>query len=161
LNIPKGTTKRRKSTIQWPTGKTSLNIPKGATMKRKSTIQWPTEKVQKDKQWFSKHYTENWGSGAPLKTYSVLYRSGMVCLSYLLYYLFSLIYKLWMGTSLLLSYGSWIYNYMFNQCLSPLKLWVRIPHMAGCSRCNFMWWSLSVACDKSVGISGYFCFLHQ
>jgi len=24
-----------------------------------------------------------------------------------------------------LSYGSWIYNYLFNQCLSPLKLWVR------------------------------------
>ena len=25
------------------------------------------------------------------------------------------------------SYGSWIYNYFCNQCLSPLKLWVRIP----------------------------------
>jgi hypothetical protein len=25
------------------------------------------------------------------------------------------------------SYGSWIYNYMCNQCLSPLKLWVRTP----------------------------------
>ena len=24
-------------------------------------------------------------------------------------------------------YGSWIYNYLCNQCLSPLKLWVRIP----------------------------------
>jgi len=24
-------------------------------------------------------------------------------------------------------YGSWIYNYLYNQCLSPLKLWVRIP----------------------------------
>jgi len=24
-------------------------------------------------------------------------------------------------------YGSWIYNYMCNHCLSPLKLWVRIP----------------------------------
>jgi hypothetical protein len=23
------------------------------------------------------------------------------------------------------SYGSWIYNYLFNQCLLPLKLWVR------------------------------------
>jgi len=22
------------------------------------------------------------------------------------------------------SYGSWIYNYLCNQCLSPLKLWV-------------------------------------
>jgi hypothetical protein len=25
------------------------------------------------------------------------------------------------------SYGSWIYNYLYNQCLSPLTLWVRIP----------------------------------
>jgi hypothetical protein len=24
------------------------------------------------------------------------------------------------------SYGSWIYNYLCNQCLSPLKLWVLI-----------------------------------
>jgi len=23
--------------------------------------------------------------------------------------------------------GSWIYNYLCNQCLSPLKLWVRTP----------------------------------
>jgi hypothetical protein len=32
-------------------------------------------------------------------------------------------------TSLLLwswSYGSWMYNYLYNQCISPLKLWVRI-----------------------------------
>ena len=25
------------------------------------------------------------------------------------------------------SYGSWIYNYLCNQCQSPLKLWVRTP----------------------------------
>jgi hypothetical protein len=25
------------------------------------------------------------------------------------------------------SYGSWVYNYLCNRCLSPLKLWVRIP----------------------------------
>ena len=25
------------------------------------------------------------------------------------------------------SYGSWINNYLCNQCLSPLTLWVRIP----------------------------------
>jgi hypothetical protein len=29
------------------------------------------------------------------------------------------------------SYGSWIYNYMCNQCLSPLMLWVRIPLKRG------------------------------
>jgi hypothetical protein len=29
------------------------------------------------------------------------------------------------------SYGSWIYNYLCNQCLSPLMLWVGIPLMRG------------------------------
>ena len=29
------------------------------------------------------------------------------------------------------SYGSWIYNYPWNQCLSPLTLWVWIPHRRG------------------------------
>jgi hypothetical protein len=29
------------------------------------------------------------------------------------------------GLSWSWSYGSWIYNYLCNQCLSPLKLWVR------------------------------------
>ena len=33
----------------------------------------------------------------------------------------------------------WIYNYLCNQCLSPLKLWVRIPFMARCTRYNIMW----------------------
>jgi hypothetical protein len=32
--------------------------------------------------------------------------------------------KVW-GPSLLWSYGSRIYNYLCNQCLSPLKFWVR------------------------------------
>ena len=40
------------------------------------------------------------------------------------------IFKLWTSWS----YGSWIYNYlMSNQCLSPLKLWVRIPLMVRCN----------------------------
>ena len=30
------------------------------------------------------------------------------------------------------SYGSWIYNYLCNQCLSPLMLWVRLPLRARC-----------------------------
>jgi hypothetical protein len=29
--------------------------------------------------------------------------------------------------------GSWIYNYLCNQCLLPLRLWVRIPLMARCT----------------------------
>jgi hypothetical protein len=30
------------------------------------------------------------------------------------------------GLSRLWSYGSWMYNYLSNKCLSPLALWVRI-----------------------------------
>ena len=29
------------------------------------------------------------------------------------------------------SYGRWIYNYLFNQCLTPLTLWVRIALRLG------------------------------
>jgi hypothetical protein len=43
------------------------------------------------------------------------------------------------GPSWSWSYGSWIYNYLCNQCLSPLKLWVRTPFMAGCTGYNIMW----------------------
>ena len=31
------------------------------------------------------------------------------------------------------SYGSWIYNYLCNQCLSPLMLWVQISIRARCT----------------------------
>ena len=31
------------------------------------------------------------------------------------------------------SYGSWIYNYLCNQCLSPLMLWVRNSIRARCT----------------------------
>ena len=59
------------------------------------------------------------------------------------------------------SYGSWVYIYLCNQCLSPLKLWVWIPFMMRCTWYNIMWWSLSVTCDRSVVFSGYSWFLHQ
>ena len=36
------------------------------------------------------------------------------------------------------SYGSWIYNYLCSQCLSPLMLWVRISIKARCT----------ILCDK-------------
>ena len=36
------------------------------------------------------------------------------------------------------SYGSWIYNYLYNQCLSPLMLWVRTLFMARCTRYNII-----------------------
>ena len=36
-------------------------------------------------------------------------------------------------------YGSCIYNYLCNQCLSPLKFRVRTPFMVRCARYNIMW----------------------
>ena len=44
------------------------------------------------------------------------------------------------GPSWSWSYGSWIYNNMCNQCLSPIKLWV-LPRS---------WWSVlgTTLCDK-------------
>jgi hypothetical protein len=37
------------------------------------------------------------------------------------------------------SYSSWIYNYLCNQCLSPLKLLVQTLFMARCVWYNIMW----------------------
>jgi hypothetical protein len=59
------------------------------------------------------------------------------------------------------SYGSWIYNYLCNQCLSPPMLWVQIPLMVRCSRYNIMWLNLSVTCGRSVVLSGYSGYLHD
>jgi hypothetical protein len=43
------------------------------------------------------------------------------------------------GPSWSWSYGSWIYNYRCNQCLSPVTLWVLIPLKAKCTwRYNIM-----------------------
>ena len=53
------------------------------------------------------------------------------------------------------SYSSWVYNYLCNQCLSQLQLWVRTPFMVRYTRCNIMWQSYSVICDRSVVFSGY------
>ena len=38
------------------------------------------------------------------------------------------------------SYISWIYNYLCNLCLSPLKLWVWIPIMVKCTQYKIMWY---------------------
>jgi hypothetical protein len=37
------------------------------------------------------------------------------------------------GSSCPWSYGNWIYNYLCNQCLSPLMLWVQITFRARCT----------------------------
>jgi len=59
------------------------------------------------------------------------------------------------------SYGSWIYNYLCNQCLSPLKLWVWTLFMSRSTWYNIMWNSLSKTCDKLVVFSRYPGFIHQ
>jgi hypothetical protein len=41
--------------------------------------------------------------------------------------------QFYLGPSWLWSYGSWIYSYLCNQCLSPLMLWVRLPPRARCT----------------------------
>ena len=55
---------------------------------------------------------------------------------------------------------SWIWHYLCNQCLSPLKLWVRISFIARCT-----WYDI---CDKvcrwfaaRLIFSGYSGFFHQ
>jgi hypothetical protein len=45
----------------------------------------------------------------------------------LLVYLIKVVTYINKGPSWSWLYGSWIYNYLCNQCLSLLKLWVRIP----------------------------------
>ena len=37
------------------------------------------------------------------------------------------------NVNILFSFSYWIYNYLCNQCLSPLMLWVRIPIRARCT----------------------------
>jgi len=64
------------------------------------------------------------------------------------------------GPSWSWSYGSWVYNYICIQCLSPLTLWVRILLKRGVLD--------TTLCDKvcltngrSVVFSCYSGFLHQ
>ena len=50
------------------------------------------------------------------------------------YLLYQIRYR---GPSWQWSYGSWIYNYLCNQCISPLMLWVRIAIRTRCTTlCN-------------------------
>jgi hypothetical protein len=51
----------------------------------------------------------------------------MICIHFL-----SCIGPLWSW-----SYGNWSYNYLCNQCLSPLKSWVRIPLRRGDTVCQW------------------------
>ena len=48
-------------------------------------------------------------------------------------------FEIWPGPLWLWSYGSSIYNYLCNQCLSPLKLWVWILLRRGVTQFNIKW----------------------
>ena len=50
-----------------------------------------------------------------------------------IYLIFVMIYWTSNEASWWWSYGSWIYNYLYNPCLSPLMLWVRMPLMERCT----------------------------
>jgi hypothetical protein len=43
----------------------------------------------------------------------------------------------------------------FFSCLSSLKLWVRVPLMARCTRYNIMWSSFATTCERSVVFSRF------
>ena len=49
-----------------------------------------------------------------------------------MYYTYVIYLCIQRGPVWLWSCGSWIYNYICHQCLSPLKLWVRIPLKVRC-----------------------------
>ena len=72
------------------------------------------------------------------------------------------IYNIIRGLSSSRSYGSWIYNYLCNQCLSALTKVVSSNRAyTRCTRYNITWWSLSVTCGMSVIFSGYSVFFHE
>jgi carbon starvation protein CstA len=59
------------------------------------------------------------------------------------------------------SYGNWIYKYLCNQCLISLKLWVRTPFMARCTRYSVVWlWSSVSPISTMWTITSYFKWAH-
>jgi hypothetical protein len=53
--------------------------------------------------------------------------------------IFIMQFIIFLGPSWSWLYSSWIYNYLCNQSLSPIKLRVRTPFMARCNLYNIMW----------------------
>jgi hypothetical protein len=47
--------------------------------------------------------------------------------------------KFWLVLQIYCRFYNYIFLYLCNQCLSPLKLWVWIPLIMTCTRYNFMW----------------------
>ena len=59
--------------------------------------------------------------------FSLVKRRGLMCNVANSLFWRSIIYIFLVIFQGLWSYGSWIYNYLCNQCLSPLTLWVKTP----------------------------------
>jgi hypothetical protein len=57
---------------------------------------------------------------------------------------YNMAYIFWLGPSWSWSYVSWIYNYLCNQCLLPLTLWVWIPLIIR--------WKISFPCTNNITI---------
>ena len=72
---------------------------------------------------------------AMCKYYRYLFNGHVRFIYYINYWLPSSV----RGAVVAVIYGSWIYNYLCNQCPSPLKWWVRTPFMARCTPYNIMW----------------------
>jgi hypothetical protein len=76
-----------------------------------------------------------------IKQMPIIVRTSAVHRVYLQYVIstkFPFLLIFW-GPSCSWSYGSWIYNYLSNQCLSPLKLWVWTLLMWRHTWYNIMW----------------------
>jgi len=68
------------------------------------------------------------------KFYPIRLAAILVKMSVLTFITDVILYK----TSWSWSYVSWIYNYLCNQCLSPIKFWVQTLFMAMCTRYNIL-----------------------
>jgi hypothetical protein len=98
--------------------------------------------------------SDEWSYYARVKGISYQYQYIINCEIVIFKYIY---FTTFWGKSWPWSYGSWIYNYLYNQCLSPL-MWVRIAIRA---RCTTLCDKVSVTCDRLVVFSGSYGFLHQ
>ena len=85
-----------------------------------------TRNISGDMHWLQH---DKWCNLLKVNNACVLFRSN---LELIIQYCTMLLLSFLVGPSW--SYGSWIYNYLCNQCLSPLMLLVRISNRARCTR---------------------------
>jgi hypothetical protein len=75
---------------------------------------------------------------AIFSTFNMIFLWGKNCQNYIYFYWSNIHHYEFEGPSWPLSYGSWIYNYLCNHCLSPLKLGVRTLFMTKSSPYNII-----------------------